>query len=249
MNTGTVPYDVSHHWVRDIAHAPSLIVSESTVIPPNGIIVLTPKGDDLMTCFRGLRRDVVVDHAGDWPSLNHSGTGDEADSVIVLDRYLLPVDRVGYPPQPGSSRGTSLERVDLYPGVRRHSWVLNNTANGGSPGACHTGTILEPPATGGIDVTPNPFDPYLSENLIVSVPDQGEPMRTVVSVFDTEGKRVVEIGAAEALPSVFVWDGRDSNGMTVLPGVYVVACEFYSVAIGTRRVEKVVVGCAKRKGP
>ena len=249
MNTGAAPYDFSGHWIRDAAHDPVLIVSESAIIPPYGIIVLTKDADDLLACFERLHRGIVIDVAGEWPSLNQSGSGGEADSVIILDDRFLPVDRVGYPPQLGSTRGMSLERVDLYPGTRRHTWVLNNAPEGGSPGKRHGDAVFELPATRGIDVSPNPFDPYLSENLIIMVPDQEEPMRVVVSVFDVRGRRLIEIGATAALPSVFVWDGRDAGGMTVSPGVYVVACEFFSVAIGTRRVEKVVVGCGRRKEP
>ena len=72
-------------------------------------------------------------------------------------------------------------------------------------------------------------------------------MRATVQVYDVGGWLLGEIGSTTVLPFVFVWDGRDRNGDVVSPGVYILACELIGLDGGGRRVEKVVVGCARAK--
>jgi len=98
-----------------------------------------------------------------------------------------------------------------------------------------------------IAASPNPFDPYHSEYLVVTVSARGAGERIVLDVFDIEGKRIAVLGTTNVLPTTFVWDGKDSSGRTVLPGIYILSCEFVPVDQGSRHVEKVVVGCGRRK--
>jgi hypothetical protein len=246
FNAGGTLYRFTNHWFRDGAHQPIPLTSQSGVVPPGGFIVVTVDDSLLLGCFPGLDAHAVVEALGTWPSLNHSGSGAEADSVIVLDRFLLPVDRVAYPPQPTDSRGRSLERVDLYPGIRPHVWVLSSHDGGGSPGSAHPRGILEVPKGRSVSVDPNPFDPTGGEALFVTVPVQSEPTRALVQLFDVSGKRLCELGSSTTLPFVFVWDGRDDAGRTVASGIYIVACELYGLTTGTRVVERVVLGCGAR---
>ncbi|UCG52414.1 MAG: lamin tail domain-containing protein, partial [Candidatus Latescibacterota bacterium] len=246
LNTSGDPYDLAGHWIRDAAHSPVRIVSESAVIRSRGLAVLTPDAEGLLDYFPGLRPDVVIQPEGIWPTLNHSGSGVEADSVILLDSLLLAVDRVAYPPQPSSTRGRSVERVDLYPVIGHHTWVLSSASRGGSPGEETTGAILQRPLGRSMIVTPKSFDPWQTETLCVTVPEQPVASRVVVSVYDIEGRRVSELGSTMQLPSVFAWDGKNAEGDTVRPGLYIVACEFFLLETNDRRVEKVVVGCGRK---
>ena len=106
------------------------------------------------------------------------------------------------------------------------------------------------PSTGSrVTASPNPFDPYRSEVLVVSVPARGGSERAIVEVFDISGRRVAEIGTTRVFPSTLVWDGTDSTGRTVMPGIYVIACEFVSASMGSGSVDKVVVGCGRKEKP
>ena len=249
FNSGAVPYDLAGHWMHDAAHAPELIVSTTRIIPPGGFLALTGDSVGLRAWFRGLAAEAVVDVEGRWPTLNQTGAGGGADSVVVLDAAFLPVERVAYPPQPADTRGRSLERVDLYPGPGPHTWVLSSAAAGGSPGERSPNSSFAPPEGGRVTVFPNPFDPYRSEYLVVTIPRRDEAERVVAGVFDIAGRRVAELGTSTVFPATLVWDGRDGEGGTVLPGIYVLACEFFSVTNGSRRVERVVVGCGRRNKP
>jgi hypothetical protein len=245
FNPAGEPYDLAGHWVRDAAHQPIRITADAGVVEPGHFAVLTPDSAALRARFPTLNGRVI--EIGDaWPSLNHTGSGGEADSVVVLDRLLLAVDRISYPPQPSDTRGRSLERVDLYRSAGPAIWVLSNSAQGGSPGWRHSETLIEQPKGPSVRADPNPFDPWGFENLLVTIPDQGTPSRVVVAVFGVDGRRVRDIGSAAQLPTVMTWDGIDSEGRRVMPGIYIVACEFVSFGVKERCVEKVVVGCARK---
>lgn len=249
FNTGAVPYDLARHRIRDAAGSGGLIASGPAEIPPGAFAVLTGDEEALLACFEGLESGSVVEVEGAWPSLNQTGSAGVADSVVILDAESIPVERVGYPPQPPDTRGRSLERVDLFPGAGPHAWVLSLDERGGSPGERSPLSRGVPAKGGGVTVSPNPFDPYRGGVLVVSVPERKGTERVVVEAFDIAGRRVAEIGTARVLPSTLVWDGRDSAGRPVLPGVYVIACEFFPVTVGSRYVEKVVVGCGRKERP
>ncbi|MEJ2720557.1 MAG: hypothetical protein P8181_05380, partial [bacterium] len=106
--------------------------------------------------------------------------------------------------------------------------------------------ILERPNGPAVRASPNPFDPWRAETLFLTIPEQKEPASVTVGIFDLRGRRIRDLAVASRLPSVMAWDGTDGGGRTVDPGFYVVACEFVFLVGGGRRVEKVVVGCARR---
>ena len=78
--------------------------------------------------------------------------------------------------------------------------------------------------------------------------DAPQGTRAVLSVYDVEGRRLAELGAAIAFPAVFVWDGRHTGGRRMVPGLYIVVCESFSAAGERIATRKVVVGCARRRG-
>ncbi|MDH3217518.1 MAG: hypothetical protein OEN01_14750, partial [Candidatus Krumholzibacteria bacterium] len=245
FNAGAAVYRVDDHWLRDAAHTPVRIESAQKNIEPGGYLVITRDTSALLGCFSGIGDADAAEVNGAWPSLNHSGSG-VADSVVILDRFLLPVERVAYPPQPTETRGRSLERVDLYAGPGSHTWILSTSDEGGSPGRKHERAILDAPRNEVLRVEPNPFDLDRDE-LFITVSAPREPSRTVVQIFDLSGKRLCDVGSSTELPFVFVWDGRDETGRTVTPGIYVIACQLYGLRTGVLRVEKVVLGCGRRK--
>lgn len=244
-NIDPVSYDVAGFRLRDAAHRSSLVTDDERRLDAGGQLVLTEDAAGLARCFPNVSPNGVLEIDGAWPSLNHSGAGEVADSVVLLDRYELVIEAVAYPPQPSDSRGTSLERVDLYAGGGR-SWVLSDAAGGGSPGRVHDRAIEAPPVHTGVSVEPATFDPYAGEQLFVTVPGESDAARVVVRVFDVSGWPRRLIGSTISLPHVFSWDGRDDDGVTVPPGIYIVACEVSDGMGLVKRVERVVVGCGRR---
>ena len=242
-NAGPVPYDIVDHWIKDRANSPAPITYLPTPVAPGGFVVITPDRAALRACFPALTDGDVVEVTGGWPSLNHASGGNAADSVTLFDRFLLAVDRVTYPAQPGESRGRSLERLDLYPGQRVHTWMLSTSAGGGSPARPNPVGILEEPRGSRLSLSSNPFDPTAGGPLVITLPP-GVGGATV-HLFDMRGGRVRDLGATSQLPFVFTWDGTDDRGRVVTPGLYIVACEYLTGTGGRSRVEKVVLGCAR----
>ncbi|MFQ5511023.1 MAG: lamin tail domain-containing protein [Candidatus Krumholzibacteriia bacterium] len=245
-NVGTLPYDIGGHSLRDRVSAPAAIDTVSTVIAPGRLVVITADAAALRSWFPGLTDEDVTEVTGGWPSLNHTSRGSEADSVIFFDRFHLAIDRVAYPAQPADSRGRSLERVDLYPGQGVHVWALAAPARGGSPARPNPSGIEQRPRGATIALSSNPYDPAEPVPLLITVPARAGPAGAIVHLFDTRGRRVRDIGATTQLPFVFTWDGTDDRGRAVTPGLYVIACEYVTGSGGRGRVEKVVLGCARR---
>jgi hypothetical protein len=246
-NVGTVPRDVAGYRLRDAASDPALVTASSTPLEAGAFCVLTSSASALLEWFPALDAARVVEIDGSWPSLNHSGSGAFADSVVLADDLLLPVDVVAYPPQPSARRGRSLERVDLFPGTRPHSWIVSPDPSGGSPGRANSRGLKAPVLASAIDVTPNPFPVHGGTPLLITVPARADPVRTHVRVFDINGGLVADVGTSTQLPFVFIWDGRNRWGRSVRSGIYLIACENISLDDGSRVVERVVLGCVGKK--
>lgn len=73
-----------------------------------------------------------------------------------------------------------------------------------------------------------------------AVKDTPAPDRIQMTVFDINGDRVFE-GAYSALP--IYWNGRNTSGNTVHPGMYIIRLAVEQLSLGTleRRVIRIVV--------
>ena len=245
-NAGPESYDIGGNWIKDRANAPALIAQGSVPIAAGDFLVVTPDRTALQTWFPQLGDNHVVEVAGSWPALNHASGGQSADSVVLFDPFLLAVDRVSYPSQPGDSRGRSLERVDMYPTDGTHVWALAPPGRRGSPGAANPPAIFDRPRGPAMGLSSNPFNPGAGGMLLITVPAGAESGGAVVNLFDVRGRRVRVIGATTQLPFVFTWDGTDDNGQAVTSGFYIIACEYLTRTGRRGRVEKVVLGCARQ---
>ncbi len=242
-NAGTTPVDVGGWALRDMRASPVTIATDSLVLAPRTFVAVSASPAALVACVPRTPGDRVVGVDGSWPVFNRSGSG-IADSVVVLDRHGIVTDAVAYPPLGTGISGRSLERVDLYDGTRAAVWRLSPSSDGCTPGLPNQASLYDAPVEGELDAGPNPFAPARGELLRIAVHAGAAVARVVVSVFDTAGRRVADVGSATSLPVVFLWDGRDRTGHPVRAGLYVVACEDF-LADGTRgAVRKVVVGCA-----
>jgi hypothetical protein len=244
-NAGPAGVDVAGFKLRDRSHQPTTITAGSTAVAPGRYLVVTPDRAALLRCHPGAPAGRLIEHKGTWPTLNRTGSGGEADSVVVTDELGLPVDAVSYPPVGTEYAGRSLERIDLYPGRTVQTWVLSPESTGPSPGRAGSRSLYAAPAPGSMDVVPRVFSPWNGETMTVSV-DAPDGTRALVSVYDVEGRRLAELGGAIAFPAVFVWDGRHSGGRRLVPGLYILVCESFSESGERTATRKVVVACVRR---
>jgi Lamin Tail Domain len=245
MNAGDVPVDLAGFSLRDTRSRPVRLAVDAFILEPGAVVAATPDPAGLLACAPSAPPSRVVGVAGTWPTFNRSG-GAVADSVVVLDPLGIAVDAVAYPAIGGALAGHSLERVDLFIGKGPAVWRVSSSSGGCSPAIANATSLYDAPRLGGVDASPNPFAPHEGELLRLAMHPGPPVARVVAHVYDLDGRRVAELGAAAAFPTLMVWDGRDVTGRIVPPGIYVVACEALR-SDGTRAsVEKVVVGCAAR---
>ena len=246
MNAGDTPVDLAGFSLRDTRARPVRLAVDAFVLEPGAVVAVTADPADLLACAPSAPPSRVVGVTGAWPTFNRSG-GAVADSVVLLDSLGIAVDAVAYPAVGSALAGRSLERVDLFVGRGPAVWRLSSSATGCSPAIANSASLYEAPRVGGVDASPNPFVPHEGELLRLAMHPESPVARVVVHVYDIDGRRVAELGAVSAFPTLIVWDGRDETGRIVPPGIYVVACEAL-LSDGTRAgVEKVVVGCAARR--
>ena len=246
MNAGDGPVDLAGFSLRDTRSRPARLAVDAFVLEAGAVAAVTSDPARLLACAPSAPPSRVVGVAGTWPTFNRSG-GAVADSVVVLDPLGIAVDAVAYPGVGSALAGHSLERVDLFVGRGPAVWRVSSSASGCSPAIANPTSLYDAPRVGGVDASPNPFAPHEGELLRLAMHPGPPVARVVARVYDLDGRRVAELGAASAFPTLMVWDGRDLTGRIVPPGIYVVACEAL-LADGTRAgVQKVVVGCAARR--
>lgn len=243
FNCGPEEIECAGWLIRDASHAP--VPFPSLKMAPREYIVLTPERSQLLDCFSAANESSAYQIDGSWPYLNHTGSGPIADSVEIADKFGLAVDRIGYPPQESALRGLSMERVDLYPGTGKHTWILSSSPYGGTPGEPNSIVTESPPSGGSMACSPNPFS-LRDEVLLIEISAAEAVERVVIAVYDLDGIRLRDVGSAERVPALFVWDGRGRNGSFVGAGIYIVACETYFRS-GGMCVERVVVGCGENR--
>lgn len=247
FNAGGAAYNINEHVIRDAAHSFSRLTSQECILEPDSYLVITPDKRMLVSAFPALPSRQVLEIEGAWPHLNHSGSGAFADSILIGDPFGIPIESVAYPPQSSAQCGNSLERVDLFASSRSPVWVLSRSPRGGSPGCRNEASIFASPDEGAVSVTPNPFSPTAGEKLLIVVDPPPAADRTSVTVFDVRGRIVRTVGSTTVHPYVFIWEGDRDDGEVVPSGLYVLACEMVSSDGRRLGVEKVVVGCGKKR--
>ena len=90
-----------------------------------------------------------------------------------------------------------------------------------------------------VQVYPNPFNP--ETNIQVSLPEDGN---IKLSIFDLQGKQMIEIQRINQSRGMqeYSWDGKDSQGLNLEAGIYVVQIEFRATGspIASRANSKIV---------
>ncbi|MCH7549541.1 MAG: lamin tail domain-containing protein [Candidatus Krumholzibacteriota bacterium] len=242
-NAGTVPQDIAGFTMRDRTHAPSLITRSSRIVVPGAYVVITPDTIALAMTYGPLPPGSVLAFDGSWPTLNRTGSP-VADSVVVLDAYGLLVEAVAIPPVPASVAGRSLERVDLFVSDGDAVWVASADPARATPGRAGQGVLTHAAALGTVDVSPNPFTPSQGDHLLVAITVVPGITRSVVTAWDSRGLVVATLGSSTVFPAVLAWDGVDRSGRILMPGLYVIAVEYYASNGARVGVDRVVVGCA-----
>jgi hypothetical protein len=231
-------------WMREpVADAGEILLADASSTPrvvergPDprplqaGAFLVLAQNPAAVRARFGLDSTLVLGLAGGWPILNDTDNDGVADVVRVLTMDGAPSDVVPYSSR-ASSRGGTLERLspDL-PGHLAGTWGESVDPAQATPGRPNS---LRAPDR------PLGRDPERGALLLASARvlrrGEGSPLllRTtpdargrelVIEVFDLLGRSVRTLVDGQRFQSeaAFAWDGRDSNGNWVSPGLYVVA--------------------------
>ena len=243
MNAGNDPVDLTGFSIRDERAHPVVIDADTLVMAPGEWCALSADPDRLAECVPDAPEARLFGVRGAWPTFNRSG-GAQADSIVIFDRHGIVVDAVSYPAVPSSSAGKSLERIDLFLHDGPAVWRLSDAAAGCSPALANRAFIDTPAPRGRVVVAPNPFSPARGDLLHVTASPAADVSRIDVWVYDVEGHRLAALGGTTTFPALLVWDGRRDDGVSVQPGLYIVATEMFDADGSRMSVDKVVVGCA-----
>ncbi len=211
-------------------------------IPPGGF-VLVAREPDVLTASPSVACPVLGTDG--WEALSAD------DSVVLLDEFRTPIDRVEYTDAWGGGRGVSLERVrpDM-PAEDPNNWGSSVAAGGATPGRTNSIFIEAAPASGRLGVSPNPFSPNGdgSDDRTIITYDLPVATATVrLSVYDVRGRRralLIDHGAS-ASRGELVWDGAGGDGGPLPTGLYVVRLEAVNARAGVLVDEKVAVGLVR----
>lgn len=183
-----------------------------------------------------------------WPALNNTdGEDGFADAVVLRDAAGRVVDAVRYKGAWGVP-GRSLERLVTDPDLRGLLWAACKDPARATPGRANS-AVGPPLVRAIIDIQPNPFSPdgdghEDSLGIGLEVPEGHVGFRA--ALFDLDGRRRRTL-AADRLgpgPRRLLWDGRDSAGVDLPTGVYIVHFEFQSKS-GTGLEARRVVGLVR----
>jgi hypothetical protein len=208
-----------------------------------GCFVLAARDPDVLASIASAECQVLGTDG--WEALSAD------DSVVLLDEFRTPIDRVDYTDDWGGGRGVSLERVRPdVPADDPNNWGSSVAAGGTTPGRRNSIFVEATPAQGRLCVSPNPFSPDGdgSDDRAMVTYDLPVATATVrLSVYDVRGRRRALLldHAASASRGELLWDGAGYDGAPLPTGLYVVRLEALNARAGILVDEKVAVGLVR----
>lgn len=171
-----------------------------------------------------------------------------SDAAAILINGTQTIDIVGYSedfhyPLLTETKGVSLERID-------NGWHSAAAPLFGTPGKTNSSNIENKDITKEIEVIPPIFSPDGDgfddiAGIHYKLDDSGFTIN--ITVYDSFGrftKKVADNNLA-ATNGHFSWDGTDSNGNIVPPGIYVVFTEIFDLHGVVKRFKNAVVVATK----
>ena len=224
VNTGSSKVDVGG-WTIEDERGDRGVIPWPLVLPPGGYQVIANSMSVQKLMDSGvpavLSKTVNLNSTGDLVLLR-SGSGFRVDEVEFQDDWHLEVV--------GETKGLSLEK--LSPALvsnSRASWATSTDVRGGTPGAPNS-AARPVQFTTTLAAQPNPFSTDRRERRHPAVVSFTQPFRHAIArmtVCTTQGRAILDLlnGALIGTSGGAVWDGRDGDGLPVVPGPYVIVLE------------------------
>lgn len=228
-----------------LANSPDAEATVFTSVPrqllPGDYVALTTDREEVIT------RYTCAQPASVYEAVRLPALPDDKGSLLLYDRFLNVIDRVGYAASMhllflSGTEGVSLEKVAPHlPSDVAGNWhSASETCGWGTPGAPASVTFTPSESTGGLTLSSTRVSPDgdgFEDVLSVRVFPGGEGNVISVTVFNDRGyavRKLAERHAADA-GAEFIWDGTSDKGARLPAGLYMILAESFNSTGESRR--------------
>jgi hypothetical protein len=219
----------------------------SLIIPPKGVLAISPNPDQLKIDFPKSTFGFFV-KISTLPSYPIAG-----GTVVLVDSAGMVAEEFTYAeelhhPLLRDSKGVSLERLSTKsPASLSANWHSASAIEEyATPGRKNSQVISGEFEGEMIQIDPEVFDPEGSNgNTFTSIRYKLDQSGWVGSfrVYSTTGQLIQVLAQNELLGAsgLFTWTGTDIQGKIVRPGYYILLVELYDLSAGAKTVRKTIV--------
>lgn len=223
-NAGVEPVDLQGWRLGDDADPTGRPITDRRVmLRPNVYMALGPK-DANFSKYPKPRR--ILRMREGFPRLNN-----HEDSVTLMDSTGRRRDHIHYTSSWGGERTVSLERINpRRSGNNERNWGSSNAEAGGTPGQPNSISRQTNPAKITWILDPNPFSPNgdgIDDIVLITwkLPVAAAKIKLQVLNPKEQPVRTLLNNTTSKAEQSTLWDGRNREGQTVAPGVYLLDIE------------------------
>lgn len=223
------------------------LTGERRVLLPEGYLVMTR--DTLAVFpFYDIRCSSCFLQMNQFPACNN-----DEGYVVLLNEDLVVIDELKYSsrmhsPFIANPEGMSLERISFaLPAGATGNWHSASTEAGyGTPGYENSQKEVIDVSRPRVNFEPESFSPNhdgFNDEFMISCITEKPGFVANIKIFDASGRFLMNLASNALLGSsgTFRWNGKDSTGSRLHPGVYVVFVEIFNAAGELYRFKNAVV--------
>ncbi len=205
--------------------APEASVAE---LPPGHFAIVTSDTAEFLGEWSRPPGAILLE-ASPWPSLNHTGSGDEVAERITFTLAGRGIAIAALPG--GAAEGVAWERIAQgLDGDDLATWAPSLAGAGGSPGGPNTRDGDRPAPigdVGSLTVAPAPFRPARDGTVLLVLRTKRPSGDCRMTIFDATGRPVANLAPWSASPFEHrgLWDGRVESGGPAPLGLYLATAE------------------------
>gem|GEM_PF-491956 len=229
LNPGGFPVDLLGFAFRDADTAHTVVLTDGSLPLEPGQYALLAEDSTIFAWNPPPEAQIIV-LGTDWPALNDGGDAPTLTDAAGDVQEAVPYYGWNVPAE------LSLER--LYPGLPAAdpvNWRPSTDPAGSTPGRPGSFVPVPAPAAASLSHSPDPFNPD-EQALQIHLELPPDAASAALLAFDLRGRRLKVLfdGPSAGGVAEFLWDGRDSQGRRLPPGLYLLLAEFRDSA-GRRR--------------
>ncbi len=240
-NTGDNCINLRGWFLSDANRTGKLISGSELLISPGRYLLLAQFEEGLKET---LSDSAIAIHGveGGWPVLNDYSTPSSPEVIIMKNRRDRIEEKIEYHNITGEERGRSIERFSPFVCSLAEGGLWHRSAApcGSTPGKENSSFNGLSAITEKLRISPNPFSLSRDGELVISGKARSRESGFLVRIFNMEGMEVIGLAGEKKGADYFslLWDGLDSDGRTVVTGLYICVVEYFGLGGSVCRTEK-----------